>query len=77
MTYQADFDNYQNTIFKFKRKLRSAQKQGKLFPMIGDDEIAVSQSMADRIRRDATVPQSVKNMITRNHHGFVKYVWML
>lgn len=72
-----NYHNYKNTIWKFRRNLQQAADNGKLFPNIGDKEIAISQSLADKLRDTPTVPDYLKRKVTAIHHAFVKFVWML
>lgn len=72
-----DYNSYKNLIWKFRRNLQYAANNGKLFPLIGDKEIGISQSMADRLRNDPLVPDHMKRKTTAIHHAFVKFVWML
>lgn len=71
------FDDYKNMIFKFKRKLTMAARNNELYPLIGDDEIATSQRIADRLRNASDFPSNLKSQVTKIHHGLVKHVWML
>lgn len=71
------YNNYKNTIFKFRRNLQSAADSKKLFPLIGDKEVSISQSLADKIRSNPDLPEHLKKKVTQIHHSFVKFVWNL
>lgn len=71
------YHNYKNTMSKFRRNLQYAADSKKLFPLIGDKEIGISQSLADKIRNNHDVPSYLKTKVTQMHHSFVKFVWQL